>query len=105
MALAVRILFRSLLVVSSSVCLFLLLLDISYPFGIVADTSKRHLSKELLDWLAAGGLISMNGGSLSLIVGLTQKTPKHTLLSIGAIILVGLVGLMAFLFAVASGTD
>lgn len=102
MATALRILFRSLLVVSSSVCLFSLLLVVSYPFGIVADTSKRHLSRELLDWLVAGGLVSMIGGVLSLIVGLTQKIPKHSLLSIGAIILVGF---MVFLFAVAFGTD
>ncbi len=67
-----RILFRSLLVVSSSVCLFLLLIVLSYSFGIVDDTSQRHLSRKLLDWLAASGLVSMIGGGPSLIGSVRQ---------------------------------
>lgn len=99
---ASRILFRSLLVVSSSFCVFTLLLLLSYPFGIVADTSETHLNKELLDWLTAGGLASMISGSLSLVVGLAQKVELYQLLSIGTIMLVGI---MVLLFVVVIGTD
>jgi len=102
MAAVSRWFFRSLLVVSSSVCLFTLLLLISYPFPLLADASETSARMQLLDWVAAGAMLSMIGGAFSLIVAVVQKCPRRTFAPIWMIIGSGF---FALLVATVLGTD
>lgn len=102
MAPASKWFFRSLLVLSSSVCLFTLLLLISYPFQLLADASETSARMQLLDWVAAGGMLSMLGGALSLVVAVVQKCPRRTFAPVWMIIGSGF---FALLVAIVLGTD